>query len=101
MAIIGGTRPEEAKVFDSHMGYHEFHTEETQEPYGNFEVFWLDKDRDGNVIDSGWYWWSCYPGCMPDSNSKGPFATSRDAFQDADEWAPEFDVDFDPYDDAE
>lgn len=22
-----------------------------------------------------WYWWSCFPGCLPDSDPIGPFAT--------------------------
>ena len=95
---IGGMRPEEARVFDSHEGYHQFHAAETQEPYGSFEVFWQDErdvnglmDEEGNLRASGWYWWACFPGCLPDSDPSGPFATSRDAREDADEWAPEFD----------
>ena len=100
---IGGTRPEEAKVFDSHAGYHSFHAEETQEPYGSFEVFlddgdsgpWSDEPRnfdgEGNAVAPGWYWAAGFPGCMWDDEPSGPFATSRDAREDADEWAPEFD----------
>jgi hypothetical protein len=33
--IIGTVRPEEARVFDQYAGYHSFHAEETQEPYGS------------------------------------------------------------------
>ena len=98
--IIGGTRPEEARIYDKWAGYHSFHAEETQEPYGSFEVFWHDGGtfeeaagpyEDGDPFDAGWYWWACFPGCMPDGEPSGPFATSRDARKDADEWAPEFD----------
>ena len=32
---------------------------------------------------AGWYWWSCFPGCLPDSEPTGPFATEQDALDDA------------------
>ena len=31
----------------------------------------------------GWCWWSCLPGCLPDTPPHGPFATSYGAFRDA------------------
>ena len=94
---IGEMRAEEAQVFDSHEGYHEFHDEETQEPHGSFEVFWHDGEADSegtwqvfehiHMGDTswrvGWYWWACFPGCLPDSEFFGPFATSRQAHDDA------------------
>jgi hypothetical protein len=104
--IIGTVRPEEARVFDSHNGYHSFHDEDSQEPYGSLEVFWNDgtegndncanQQRGGqhDYRDSqgaGWYWWACFPGCLPDGDASGPFANSRQALEDADEWNPEFD----------
>jgi hypothetical protein len=88
MTIIGTVRPKEAKVFDSMAGYHQFHQEETQEPYGSFEVFFLD---DGKARESGWYWASGFPGCMWDGEPAGPFASSMQAHKDADEWSPEYD----------
>lgn len=96
---IGTVRPEEARVFDSHAGYHEFHAEETQGPYGSYEVFWHDGDNgqpEGEESDMapGWYWVAGFPGCEWDGEPTGPFANSRDAALDADEWAPEFDDDF-------
>ena len=30
-----------------------------------------------------WYWWSCFPGCLPDSEPFGPFATEAEAIADA------------------
>lgn len=30
-----------------------------------------------------WYWHSCFPGCMPDSDPFGPFATEAEALADA------------------
>jgi hypothetical protein len=93
---IGEMRAEEAQVFDSHEGYHEFHDEETQEPHGSFEVFWHGGEADAEQVlehirmggtswPVGWYWWACFPGCLPDSEFFGPFATSRQAHDDAEE----------------
>ncbi len=31
----------------------------------------------------GWYWWSCFPGCLPDGEPNGPFATEQEAIADA------------------
>ena len=63
-------------------GYHTFNNNQ-----GSFEVFWTDRiwdssDEHSEVIP-GWYWWACYPGCLPDSEHVGPFGTSTEAYQDA------------------
>lgn len=99
--IIGTVRPEEARVSDTYAGYHQFHMEETQEPHGSFEIFWHDMNSSLAVTEdgtdeheawpSGWYWHACFPGCMPDGEPSGPFASSRQALEDADPWHPEFD----------
>lgn len=34
-------------------------------------------------IRGGWFWWSCFPGCMPDSSPIGPFETYQEALDDA------------------
>ena len=31
----------------------------------------------------GWYWWSCFPGCLPDSDPSGPFPSPTRACEDA------------------
>ena len=31
----------------------------------------------------GWYWQSCFPGCLPDSDPVGPFETEAEALADA------------------
>ena len=80
---IGTVRPEEAKVFDSCEGYHSF-KDESGENYGSFEVFWHDGDSDDDVAP-GWYWHACFPGCLPDGEMTGPFASSRSALDDAQE----------------
>ena len=106
MSIIGTMRPEEARVFDSFAVSHSFHASETQEPIGSFEIFHNDREicdtarHDGRsslchvdtcIMAPGWYWQAGFPGCLPDGDPMGPFATSRQALEDADEWNPEFD----------
>lgn len=59
------------------------------ECYGSFEVFIGRKyyDKINAIIDEidldAWYWWSCFPGCLPDSDPIGPFGTSADAYHNA------------------
>jgi len=102
---LGTVRIEESKVYDSHAGFHQFHADETQEPYGSFEVFWHDgshmveQDEDDDIpLDdwrdaesAGWYWAAGFSGCLHDSEPMGPFAYSQQAHKDADEWSPEYD----------
>lgn len=37
----------------------------------------------------GWYWWPCFPGCLPDGDPTGPFKTEAEAIADARESASE------------
>lgn len=37
---------------------------------------------------AGFYWWPCFPGCLPDGEPSGPFESARAAIADADEWNP-------------
>lgn len=65
------------------------------DPYAlpNIEVFWDDADvvngharnfdTDGNPVEPGWYWWPCFPGCLPDGDAVGPFATKAQAIANA------------------
>ena len=34
-------------------------------------------------ITGGWYWWSCFPGCLPDGCPNGPFTSRAEALADA------------------
>ena len=34
-------------------------------------------------ITGGWFWWSCFPGCLPDSEPMGPFSSYKEALADA------------------
>src|SRR4030042_84535 len=51
-----------------------------------FEV-WEEGERvedcEGNQLEPGWYWWSCFPGCLPDGEPIGPFETKEEALADA------------------
>ena len=42
-------------------------------------------DAEGDCLGSGWFWHSCFPGCLPDSEPMGPFATAAEAEADAQE----------------
>lgn len=56
---------------------------------------YLDLDADAEECDcdrftdqawsesGGWYWWTCSPGCLPDSDPFGPFETEAEALADA------------------
>lgn len=37
----------------------------------------------GFQIRAGWYWWTCCPGCLPDSDPIGPFTSYTRAAEDA------------------
>jgi hypothetical protein len=30
-----------------------------------------------------WWWWPCFPGCLPDGDALGPFGTEAEAIADA------------------
>lgn len=40
---------------------------------------------DDGTLPAGWYWWACFPGCLPDGEPMGPFATEEEALADAQE----------------
>jgi hypothetical protein len=41
-----------------------------------------DADDDAH-LPSGWYWQSCFVGCLPDGEPNGPFDSEADALADA------------------
>lgn len=52
------------------------------------EVFYVEEDSDfhneeGESLEAGWYWWACFPGCLPDGEPNGPFETEEAALADA------------------
>jgi hypothetical protein len=51
----------------------------------NYNLANLDHADEYTITEPGWYWWSCLPGCLPDSDPYGPFATEAEAIADAQE----------------
>lgn len=43
----------------------------------------IDAIVEENGIEGGWFYWYCFPGCMPDSEPSGPFETEALALADA------------------
>lgn len=68
------------------MAYHQF-KDEDGESFGSFEVFYLNEreaqEQTGGACGAGWYWWACFPGCMPDGEAMGPFNTEKEAIENA------------------
>jgi hypothetical protein len=88
------------------MSYHAFVSEDGTR-YGSFEVFFAERgeictamddphpmegednepcDSCGfrhDLSDPGFYWWACFPGCLPDGEPSGPYQTEEEAIEDA------------------
>jgi hypothetical protein len=51
------------------------------------EGAFFDEEHIGNLTEAGWYWWACFPGCLPhvgnDGEPWGPFETEAEAIEDA------------------
>ena len=65
------------------MSYHQFKTQDPEESFGSFEIF---QDL-SHPFGPGWFWQSCFPGCIPDSEAYGPFKSEDAAFEDAHDFA--------------
>ena len=52
----------------------------------------LDAIVEEQGITGGWYWWTCLPGCLPDSEPIGPFDTEAEALADAQQDCEEIDI---------
>lgn len=67
-----------------HEGYHNWPSELDELPYGSFEVFQaVPMQANDDLIPGKWYWWACFPGCLPDGDACGPFDDATDAWLDA------------------
>ena len=44
---------------------------------------WFLTDEEESITNSGWYYWACFPGCLPDGDPIGPFDTEAEALADA------------------
>ena len=68
------------------MSYEYLQPRSANNPYvlPSLEVFYIDANRaDEEDISEGWYWWACFPECLPDSEAFGPFGTYNAALKDA------------------
>ena len=76
----------------------QFYSDESREddPYSlpDMEVFYHDgayeegdvfspECNDGEPLEPGWYYWACFPGCMPEGDPIGPFASEKETIDDA------------------
>jgi hypothetical protein len=69
------------------MSQHYSNQKNASNPYRlpDVEVFEVAKTgtpwetEDGERLEPGWYWWTCLPGCMPDSEPDGPYTTEDEA----------------------
>ena len=43
----------------------------------------IDHADEYTITEAGWYWWSCFEGCLPDSEAIGPFDTEKEAIENA------------------
>ena len=43
----------------------------------------LGTDDDGDEYPAGWYYWWCFPGCLPDSETYGPYDSEQEALDAA------------------
>jgi hypothetical protein len=81
------------------MTYHTFQPADG-EPFGSFETFeWTLADAEQESPHEwdalglpddiepadrvGWYWWACFPGCLPDGEPMGPFESEQAAIEAA------------------
>jgi hypothetical protein len=53
------------------------------DPHPGPEVSYDLRDENGAPMPEGWYWWSCFPGCLPDGDPTGPFSSEDEALADA------------------
>ena len=49
----------------------------------NYNLQNLDHADEYTLTEAGRYWWTCFPGCLPDSDPFGPFETEAEALADA------------------
>lgn len=63
-------------------GYHRTGTLEVFHHPTHYDLN-LSLAEDEDLYEPGYYWWSCLPGCLPDSEAIGPFVSLVEAKIDA------------------
>jgi hypothetical protein len=59
-----------------------FHMTEADMRADGPDSLWFDAGTLDLAYEPGWYWWSCFPGCLPDGDPIGPFATEAECVAD-------------------
>lgn len=49
---------------------------------GDIVDLWNESAPEEEEYREGYYWWACFPGCLPDSDPIGPFETREEALED-------------------
>lgn len=68
--------------------YSDQRREEDPHALPNIEVFQnstygtMVDEETGEPVPQGWYWWSCFAGCLPDGDPIGPFVSAKEAEED-------------------
>ena len=57
-------------------------TESEPEEGEDSSAYEMEREAEAEKL-AGWYWWTCSPGCLPDSDASGPFETELEALEDA------------------
>jgi len=78
------------------MSQHYSNPRRQSDPYAlpDVEIFYYNGGDfvEGEELEPGWYWQSCFPGCLPDSDPIGPFDSEDAALADAREQAENDDI---------
>lgn len=65
------------------MAYHYSDPFRASDPYTQPDIETFTHEDEGPGLEPGWYWWSCFPGCLPSGDPYGPFPTEQAALKDA------------------
>ncbi len=57
-----------------------FYVSETEAEYNRQNS---DHGDEYTCYQAGWYYWACFPGCLPDGDPIGPFDSESEAMADA------------------
>ena len=74
-------------LLDEYMSRHEFRLAAMN---SRVREKMIDAMIEEEGITGGWFYWYCFPGCLPDSPAIGPYASAKEAKKAAQEDATEF-----------
>jgi hypothetical protein len=62
-----------------------FHMSEDDIREAGPDSVWYETEGNytGQPFVPGWYWWACFPGCLPDGEPNGPFDSEVKAVANA------------------